>query len=187
MWNVQVFFVILVHLSPWSTHLRTRRHWTSLSVVVTKSSLSGVCLSHVCFGLTSYNLSLLFICSSVTVVSWRMKVIPVVNHVLMTPSLSHPFRDGFKRKVWWRCLHSPHTSQGDPSPLYPEEVPTSRYLFIRSQVLTTRPFIECEPRRGPRVSYSHKTDPYCCLWLIDNVRTKQRTYIWVSVWWKTKN
>jgi hypothetical protein len=29
-------------------------------------------------------------------------------------------------------------------------------------------------------------DVYCCLLLIDKAKTKDKTYIWLSVWWKTK-
>jgi hypothetical protein len=32
-----------------------------------------------------------------------------------------------------------------------------------------------------------KGSPYFCLLWIDTARVKDKTYIWVSVWWKTEN
>jgi hypothetical protein len=37
-----------------------------------------------------------------------------------------------------------------------------------------------------REKMSHCQTYYCCLLLIDKVRAQDKTYIWLSVWWKTK-
>ena len=73
-----------------------------------------------------------------------------------------------------------------------EEVVSFFEVELQKQMnLSTHESEECDHGEGVEYEYAslhiQLEFVYCCLLLIDKTKAKEKTYMWFSVWWKTKS